>query len=287
MEEKHVIVLHEVDYKLRGALDVLAHQYEYGMVSQGHGYWRNWHMGSAILWPREFYKLKQSEYITVGDLIKQNVLDPTPRTGWLEGWVWWALTPITVPHRWMTNAKEPVNHYRKAVGRSNVLFHVQLMDRNAEDKDVDTEDDDDVVNVWAYHMPCAFREPKIMQYHANEVVRSVHNADEGWHVLCMDGNFQPYTELYNTFVEAGFTSAAFEANGEEPIWTCRSNSCWSGAFIGTLDYAWFINTGTAQNNYQWSVEFAQLDSEEEEEHYLPTTTFPSDHLWMNVNITGR
>ena len=278
MDEDRIIVLHEVDYKLRGLLTVLAESEQYAMVSQGHGYWRNWYMGSVVLWPRWKFDLNKVKWVTVGDLVKKNVDDPTPEPGMIE----WAMSPFMRGYRWVTGAKAPTNYYRKAVGRSNVLTHVQLTSKKSEE----------TVNVWAYHMPCAFRDPPIMQYHADEIVRAVFAADEGRHVLCMDGNFKPHTPIYNTFSGTGMTSVAFAALGKEPSWTCRSNSNFGGSFEGTLDYVWFIDTtfegaAASVSDHQppsYGATFADLHFKEEQS-YLPTETFPSDHLWMDVSIS--
>jgi len=270
---KRIIVLHEVDIVLRGHLAVLCDKHNYGFQCQGHGYWRNGYMGSAIMWPPE-YSLEGMEFIILADRIRERIKDPIPvrRPGWIE----WIFSPIVSGYKWATGVKDPINYYRAAVGRTNVLLHATLQLRGER------------IHVWAYHMPCAFRALPIMDYHANELVHIIHEAEEGRHVLCMDGNFQPYTELYNTFVEAGFLSAAFAMNGDEPEWTNRSVSKWGGEFTGTLDYVWFIDTSDDTSLQTYEVEFAKLDNlEGGKAPFLPTVDFPSDHLWMDVKITRQ
>lgn len=288
MSERRLIVLHEVDIKLRGILEAEAFNGDYGIACNGHGYWRNWYMGSAVMWPRfkegcneVGYDLKSIEYLVPGDRIRSRVEDPTPPpSAGLSSWMWWALTPVTSGYRWATGTKPDKTMtlgecYREAVKRSNVLIHIELGELN----------EDRPVHVWAYHMPCAFRNPPIMQYHADELVHTVRHAKDGVHLLCMDGNFRPYTELYNTFIEAGFTSASFAALRNEPAWTCHSKSEWGGAFTDTLDYIWHLdNEGGVTRTFK--VEFAQIDhAPDEDVPYLPCVTFPSDHLWMDFSIT--
>lgn len=272
MTTKEMIVLHEVDYKLRALLSVEVDRRDYGMISQGHGNHRNWYMGSVILWPRLVYRLALSEYLTVSDLIKKNVKDPTPKQGWVD----WALSPMIRSYQWISGSKSPPNYYKKATTRSNVLLHVLL-------EDVETGEN---VNVWGYHMPCAFREPQVMEYHANELVASVLEAKQGLHLLCMDGNFQPDNDLYERFYNFGMKSAAFCANDEEPKFTVKTNSTFGGEFEGTLDYVWFMDTKENSDNYSCEVEFPIVESlDNGEVPFLPTENIPSDHVWMNVTIT--
>lgn len=287
MNERRLIVLHEVDIKLRGKLEVEAYLRGYGMACDGHGWWRNWHMGSAVMWPRQDqtnaihpgFDLQCIEYLVPGERIKANVKDPSPPPpSGVSGWMWWAFTPVTSGYRWARGIKTEMTQgdcYREAVKRSNKLIHVTLGDCSDEGRDV---------HVWAYHMPCAFRNPPIMQYHANELVRTVHDASNGTHLLCMDGNFQPGTELYNTFTEAGFTSASYAAEGREPGWTCHSKSEWGGVFTGTLDYVWVLDSDSNARR-RYSVKWAEVDHPADEAvPFLPCASFPSDHLWMNVSI---
>jgi hypothetical protein len=269
MKAKSVIVLHEVDNKLRGELAVLADAADFGMVSQGHGYWRNWYMGSVIMWPREHFALKQQQHLTVGELIRDHIKNPTPKSGWIDMF----MQPFVFTYHWITKTKPSVDCYQEATRRTNVLTHVKLQQRL----------NDNTMHIWAYHMPCAFKNPPIMQYHADEIVRAINNSEKDSHILCMDGNFKPYSELYNTFIEAGMTSAAFAAFAQEPEWTCHSNSSFGGEFTGTLDYVWHIDT-SGPDKYKYQVKFAEIDSPQDEVPYLPTSNFPSDHLWMDVTI---
>lgn len=254
------------------------------MVCNSHGYWRNGYMGSAVMWPLHderqndgCFSLVSLEYLVPGDRIKQIVADPTPPPSsfssignWLGGM-----------YRWISGAPKGQltlgQCYQEAVKRSNVLLHVEL-----------TDDKGDSVHIWAYHMPCAFQNPGIMRYHADEVVRTIHEAAKSdMHLLCMDGNFQPYTELYYTFVEAGFNSTALVATRAEPKWTCSSNSIWGGTFAGTLDYVWHLDTSDCCNkNYDYQVTFADVvEDDDGRPPFLPSIDFPSDHLWMDVTIT--
>lgn len=259
--EKRIIVLHEVDCELRGALTVMADAANYGMASQGHGYWKNWYMGSMIMWPRDTCQIATAEYLTVGDLIKESVDDPSPPApGCL-------MKPFVAAYRWAVGVgPNQGDYYLKAVRRSNVLIHIELQDYNTEM----------VYHVWAYHMPCAFREPAVMEYHAQAVIDAVQKAPEGLHFVCMDGNFQPDSDLYQRFVANGFTSAAVASSGREPEWTSRSNSYFGGGFTGTLDYVWI----KATDGYDVHVSFA--NPEGDPTAFLPSVTFPSDHLWMRV-----
>lgn len=281
MDENRIIVLHEVDYKLRGKLLVLSEEREFGMASQGHGYWRNWYMGSAILWPRKLFALRQAEFLTVGDLIKQNYMDPTPEPGLLETIALWGpirmvSTPVAAIYRWVSGTKPPVNSYRKAVGRSNVLIHIKLENRLTKQS----------FHVWGYHMPCAFRNTVIMEYHAAQAIDSIVDAEDGMHVLCMDGNFQPNAPIYQRFIDADFISSA-AVSGGEPEWTCRSNSCWSGEFTGTIDYVWSLDTSQGSTERVWKHAVCFPRFQDMSKPYLPTADFPSDHLWMEVTMENR
>ena len=56
-----------------------------------------------------------------------------------------AITPLVLGYRWLTGTRAPGNHYRKAVGRSSVLIHTRLVNRETAEK----------IHVWGY---CAFSE---------------------------------------------------------------------------------------------------------------------------------
>ena len=274
--EKRTIVLHEVDRELRGVLTVMADAANYGMASQGHGYWRNWYMGSMVMWPRDTCQIATAEYLTVGDLIKENVDDPSPPPpGCL-------MKPLVAAYRWAVGAEPDQGYYyRKAVRRSNVLIHAEIQDQEL------------VYHVWAYHMPCAFREPAVMEYHAQAVIDAVRDAPEGLHFICMDGNFQPDSDLYQRFVENGFTSAAVASGDGEPAWTSRSNSYFGGGFTGTLDYVWIKDSAAPKRvdnevslvDYVWvknPVDVAYANPQGDPSSFLPSVSFPSDHLWMRL-----
>lgn len=294
MREHRIIVLHEVDIKLRGVLQTLAFNQDYGIACDGHGYWRNWHMGSAVMWPNKRYTItgddywvNSIEYLVPGELIKANVEDPSPEPpGTLMSWAYWVASPFVRGYQWTFDIKRDTRLtlgqcYQEAARRTNKLIHVTLSHGPTEEN----------VHVWAYHMPCAFRDPAVMEYHADQLIRSVQESASAadLSLLCMDGNFQPGSECYSKFIKAGFVSAAFVADGKEPDWTCSSNSH-GNAFAGTLDYVWCLNRSQTKRTFE--VKWADVNAEPQQQSqqrppFLPTEKFPSDHLWMDVSIRSK
>jgi len=146
--------------------------------------------------------------------------------------------------------------------------------------DVYLENQNMKINIAAYHFPCLFRTPNLMMSHAREVSNLLKNRESAI-LLCIDGNFMPTTKMYSVFIDNNFESASVISNDQEPLWTCNSNSHWGGEFRGTIDYVWLKNIGYKSV----SMNFPHLLSLPLEDlPYLPTPTFPSDHIWLDMVV---
>jgi hypothetical protein len=273
INDDRIIVLHEVDHVLRGKLATLSDKSNYFFLSQGHGFFRNWYMGSVIMFPRTVYSLIESDFIHIGGMIATEINPPENEK---PSWFWSIVNDCLIRNH--TKSSEPTSNYdlyQKAVRAPNILLHVFLKPHDKFLKPF---------HVWAYHMPCAFNYPSVMEYHTRQVINCIdpvnqnEHEHEHEHFLCMDGNFLPDSQPYRIFQESGFRSVFALTDAGEPEWTCSSNSNYGGPFSGTTDYIWVFS-----DSVRISV-LVELPEISEKSLNLPTLTFPSDHLWMKLDI---
>jgi 2',5'-phosphodiesterase len=152
-----------------------------------------------------------------------------------------------------------------AKSKHNVLILIKLLRNNR------------TFTVGAYHMPCAFRKPKVMKYHLETVWRVCNEFSENSPlILCMDMNTTPVDSLYQYLPSQGMVSVNKFCIGKEPSYTTfTENKFMTFPFQQTIDYVWVSQKFLSQ----------VIRMTPNTDDLLPSQSFPSDHLWLKFALS--
>ena len=261
MKSNTLIALQEVCNNVMPELVKLAVNMNYVMRDAYYGNEKSGNMGVVLMWPN-IYKVEKYVQIVVG----QHILEETP----IYRKSWWD---------WIRRVPTPLCPIKYAKSRSNVLIAVNLIDPNTEF----------TFTFAVYHMPCAFWDMRIMQYHLNVVEQTCRELsasrafvnsdllDQKYStplILCMDMNAKPDSTLYSYLTEKNLVSV-HKFENKEPEFTINTHSGFSkGPFKGTIDYLW-VPIGWLNGVKTYMPVTNKL---------LPNDEFPSDHLWTEAEL---
>ena len=145
MEANTLIALQEVCNSLMPELVKLAVNMNYVMRDAYYGNEKSGNMGVVLMWPN-IYKVEKYVQIVVGQyILEETTTRQQSWWDWLRGFYTF-VPPLLCP-----------NKYAKS--RPNVLIAVKLIHPETQHS----------FTFAVYHMPCAFWDMRIMQYHLNVV----------------------------------------------------------------------------------------------------------------------
>lgn len=288
-----ILCLQEVSYSAAGPFHCFFNQHDYYVAWCPYGSPFNNYMGVMIAFPSARYSLLSMDFKCLADQISSAVNNQDEssssnnssnggnddgsgnrRMSMLEGSTWIL-----------------------AANRRNAMLSVKLGIKGT----------DRSFLVATYHMPCAFRTPLVMNIHASLLLNHLSTLTNRFVdplILCIDGNFVPFSDCHNAFVhgvtnqfdslgnkelvslvlkdynlvdpkDRSLFSVYWKANGKEPLFTNRSKN--PEDFTGTLDYI-FVNWG------KWNVERV-LPLPEVATKFYPSIEEPSDHLLLMAELT--
>ena len=243
--ENHLIVLYEVCDHLRSDLIKLALDIEYVVRDAYYSSEKSGNMGIVMMWPKE-YRLMEYEQVKIG----QHIHDETPIN---KTWIQWC-------SEWLWNIKTPLED---AKSKHNVMILATLTYKGL-----------DKFTLAAYHMPCAFYSPKVMEYHLKTVWKFCEKMEKNI-ILCMDMNTTPKESLYDYLPSKGMISAN-TFKGDEPEYTIKvQTERMNKIFKETIDYVWVTKSliGDVESVLPETTDL------------LPNDNFPSDHYWMKFVLT--
>ena len=262
----HLIVLYEVCDGLRSELIQLALDLDYVLRDAYYGSEESGNMGIAVLWPRE-YKLLKYEQVVVGQKIREK---SKPKSCW---------------DRWWSSEKDPIELAKE---ERNVMILVTLQKIDSYGRSGPK------FTLAGYQMP-AFETLKCRQLHlwtVHDICRKFcpeafdlrlgveeSNSKIQPLMLCMDMmNITPRDPLYKYFPKCGLISAHV-VEGREPDFTINTQSKFSGeVFKETIDYVWVNLSVIEKVVSKMPTKFTRL---------LPNDKFPSDHYWMQFELTFK
>lgn len=265
MNGEYLIVLYEVCDGLRSELVTLALDLDYVLRDAYYESEASGNMGIALLWPKE-YKLLEYDQVVVGQKIRER---PKPKSCWSK---------VASYVDWSTSD----NSLEEARERRNVMILATLQKHDREGR-VGPK-----FTLAGYHMPCAFRTPRVMQLHletVHDVCRKFcpeafdlrievgkSNAKISPLILCMDMNLTPKDPLYKFLPKCGLISAHV-VEGREPDFTINTKDQKE-----TIDYVWVTLSEIRKVVSKMPTKFTRL---------LPNDKFPSDHYWMQFELTFK
>ena len=245
IRREYIIVLFEVCDVLMTRLIPLAINLNYVVRDSYYNHPQSGNMGIVLMFPNR-YAVLDYKHVVIGQHIKK---ESEKEKTCSEKVLNWFRTPEK------TDVED-------AKSRHNVLILVKLLDNNRE------------FTIGAYHMPCAYRKPKVMQYHLETVwniCQEFTSCLSSPLLLCTDMNTTPDDSLYNYLPSKGMVSANKFCMGKEPSYTTfTENKFMILPFQATIDYVWVTSKHISQV-VRFPTNIPDL---------LPSHSFPSDHLWL-------
>ena len=258
MKEKAVIVLQEVCDLLRRDLAILSSEMGYTMKDAAYGGSFTSNMGICMFWPNSFIVEDYLQYV-VGQHIKPDKNDRKCKStcAWPLSYIW---------------GKREKNSWDNAIWRKNVLMIATLRDPTAKRSFV----------LAGYHMPCTYKEPKIMDYHIQTIWDLIRIDDMNDRMIPLifaaDLNSKPGSSVYKFLERKGMVSANLFEEIEPEFTTNIVTERNPDGFKETLDYV-FVTKDLIKE-----VE-STLPAQYESEVLIPNAEFPSDHLWLKFDLT--
>ena len=133
----------------------------------------------------------------------------------------------------------------------------------------------DDINVAATHLPCIYQDAEQISMgllYLKNVIKIINKYDNI--IWSMDGNLLINSELYKTLC-LEFISVYKLIKGNEPMFTCWTDTAFGGKFKDTIDYIWIKKSSNIQIN---DITIPYVDSK------IPNKTIPSDHIWFKVEF---
>ena len=152
------------------------------------------------------------------------------------------------------NSLDVKSDERDAVSRQNVFLAIKLSYNGKS------------FYVANYHMPCAFKRPRVMMWHAmkcNSLIRKLKDPI----IFGGDFNSQPDSPVYQLFNEEEFKSVNCDNESD----TINTLTSWNGEFKGCIDYIFYKK---GKNEY---LKLLSVDEPETTEERMPNDTQTSDH----------
>ena len=297
-KEGKIILLQEVSLLWKNEFELFFLENDYYFFSVNYGSNFSGNMGIAIAVPKNLYKVDKIEYKRIGELISK-VPYSTPADELLD-----SATNMFYKYGkripYFSNffdEKEreytPTSSTGIASQRQNQAIYLQLSEvANGEEGGNNDLASFVVVN---YHMPCCFLQPDIQLLHAFYLLQNLwsFNNKELPSIIGGDFNIKPDSYIYDFITDRNipsslidlipgqfnmhlgkFVSAYLVKNGEEPEFTCFSQTKWGGQFKDTLDY-FFVSEG---------VKVAEASLDIDVVTKCPNSECPSDHTPLSVSI---
>jgi len=257
-ENPPIICLQEVSFSWKGILEKLFINKNYNFFSTNYGYKKNGYMGIAIAVPKK-YQIDRIEYIPIADRITGKTNPPD---------TFFASFLKKIPFL----CDEKPDYLSEARKRSNIAIKLTLQEKSK-------------FIIYNYHMPCAFKTPILQTLHLDALKKLMFSHEYLPTILATDFNIQPHSANYNYLIEGNLPKEYNEyiyesshyyltmkssykaANGNEPEYTCHSDTKWGGLFKGTLDYIFVSEHFTIISSK------LLIDTEEK----MPNKLCPSDH----------
>jgi 2',5'-phosphodiesterase len=295
-----VVALQEVELSWVGELHAFFARRGYHFVTANYEARRKGYMGVGLAFPLSRYDLLEASIAAVSDL------KPLPPRAPAQGLLIRLLSParalVTALLRWCGLAATPDATWEAVRARLNRVIAVRLQPRDASSK---------AFVVATYHMPCAFKLPRMMAAHAALAAQYVASfAASAPYVFVGDFNIVPVNvagksvtapvyemltsgeaapavspplefddDAWRARVSPPLRSAYREALGHEPAFTNVGDKGDEPRFVDTLDYIFLSK--------EWAVkDVLQLPSLSDlAPGPQPTETEPSDHLLLAATLT--
>eukprot|EP00591_Stephanopyxis_turris_P007457 CAMPEP_0195508794 /NCGR_PEP_ID=MMETSP0794_2-20130614/1913_1 /TAXON_ID=515487 /ORGANISM="Stephanopyxis turris, Strain CCMP 815" /LENGTH=376 /DNA_ID=CAMNT_0040635853 /DNA_START=128 /DNA_END=1258 /DNA_ORIENTATION=+ len=301
-----VFCLQEVSYDWAGKFHCFFAQRNYQFVTGLYGRKFNGYMGVALAYPMDDYETVDVDIARLSD---------EREGGWPErdgdskscGWISTVLsgmgrlvmgsvqTLVLKPFRGLLQiapSNEPIDHWDMSENRHNVMLFARLREKHGKKESF---------CIANYHMPCAFYAPKVMNMHAEMVVRRTQLLAKGdAHVLAGDFNIMPDSPTYGLVTKGELDaedetfpngkngmewmitsdkmrSAYAESEHGEPDFTNYAQIRDDDPFIGTLDYI-FISKHWKVNGVE------EICNRNDAKGPFPNTEEPSDHVLIAANL---
>lgn len=216
VENQSIVCLQEVSLLWTGKLTLFFDERNYSFLVSNYGHKFNGFMGVGIAYPRDHFKLKKSDFITVTDtkvggwnkkmpLSQQNqdsnntmfakLLYPFVRVYQGLAQLLYQLKQYVLPSK-----KPEESSWEIAAKRINTMICLRLLPKVFENHN-STEGE---FLIATYHMPCQFWDPKSMSIHTALTVQAIQmqSGNVYPYILCGDFNFKPNSPQYK-FVTTG------------------------------------------------------------------------------------
>lgn len=264
-QEKYIIGLQEVDTETYEKLVIIFNENDYEVYWVSNGNHLNDYMGIVLAWPREQYKLKRFRQLQTCGLAKE-YYD-----------IYSSLDKLMNP--WLTILK-----------RKNWILAAELQDKKSLKSFV----------VATCHVPRLYDIPHATYLCIDLLYTSLEKFAGSLPLfICGDFNFLPSSEaymlltnptyrqkqkeihvhnmvyFYQSQIKHTYTSLIKTAQGQEPLFTCRSALYSNDLFEGTLDYVFCTNVQISTVN----IENIPTDN-----IIYPSYSNPSDHLPLVINL---
>jgi len=293
IQKGSIICLQEVSYDWCGALATLFQQNGYFLFTGLYGKLFNGNMGITLAFPTAKYK---AITMTMRRLSHTKKWPSPPDQGILNK-LWdsahsWILAPV----RYLSGYKEKKDEWDLAKSRENVFLFARLQTR---------EGLGETLCIGNYHMPCMWRDPKVMTIHTALAGLLMQNlAKDDPYVLCGDFNFDPKSPQYQLVTTGAleqnhpehptlrdyddwrpklvrpFFSAYASFHGKEPEYTNNAQIKEEAPFIATLDYIFHSEDLQV-------TETVSLDYLKELKGPFPISTEPSDHVMIGAEFKKK
>ena len=283
-----VIGLQEVSQKWAGELHTFFAARGYHMVCSLYGKPFNGYMGIALAVPLEIYDISKVDISRCSDT-KKIPREPEKGGGFLRKY--FVNFPVDM-YRKLSGSRPPQSDWQLARGRFNTIMYATLKCKS-------TGVEFGVAN---YHMPCMFRNPKVMTIHSQlAAMYAQRQAGDLPAVLMGDFNLKPGDGGYD-LITNGELDAAHEAapvapegeewltaltypmrsaykvkNGAEPDFTNHARIKDDPPFIDTLDYIFISPTMEV-------AEVLPLPHRDEVKGPFPAPDEPSDHILLAATL---
>ena len=268
--ENTVICLQELSLTLLPKLELFFRRLNYSFFHNLYGYESNDYMGVGIAIPVSM-QLNDISIIKIGDYIhsiskRRDEKENQPQSA-MDELIQIAFDP------WET-----------AMERCNTLICLHLVINGK------------ALCIGTYHMPCLYKEPKVMAIHSSIVKDLMFQlAAEQDFIFAGDFNIAPTDSCYKILTEKDYSgvnlsksinyeityrpntkqvlkSAYREKNGTEPIYTNFADTSSSSRFCATLDYIFSVGGLAVEKTLE-------LPDDPTGQSY-PDETHPSDHLMI-------
>lgn len=295
VDQNSIICLQEVSYDWAGSLFTYFANRGYHLVTGLYGKKHHGYMGVALAWPINQWRVIDVDISRLTDKREGGwPKAPSSDPGRLTE-IWNQLARATRPYLEYVGivSKGPVDTWEMAENRFNVLLTVKLQDKTSGRS----------FAIGTYHMPCAYKTPKVMTIHTDLAARHVQRlAGSMPFILAGDWNIAPSDSSYRLLTTGkmdvgdpvwpepkygmhwepttkAMRSAYAASDHGEPEFTNYARWKDEDPYIDTLDYI-FISP-------QWTVKGVKpLPHKAEAAGPFPNLDYgePSDHILIAAEL---